>query len=48
MKIICLSEVRDKIKDLVQTANFELQDNVLDVIIDMESKKESLVLLLTL
>ncbi len=41
MKIIRLSEVRDKIKDLVQTANFELQDDVLDVIKDMESKEVS-------
>jgi fumarate hydratase subunit alpha len=41
MKIIRLSEVRDKIKDLVQTANFELQDDVLDVIKDMEAKEES-------
>ena len=41
MKIIRLSEVRDRIKDLVQTANFELQDDVLAVIKDMESKEES-------
>jgi fumarate hydratase subunit alpha len=41
MKIIRLSEVRDKIKDLVQTANFELQGDVLDVIKNMEAKEES-------
>jgi len=41
MKVVRLSEVRDKIKDIVQTANFELQDDVLDVIKDMESKEES-------
>lgn len=41
MKTVHLSEVRDKIKGLVQTANFELQDDVLDVIKSMEAKEES-------
>ncbi len=41
MKTINLSEVRDKIKDLVQEANFELQDDVLQVIKDMQAKEES-------
>lgn len=41
MKTINLSEVRDKIKDLVQTANFELQDDVLDVINAMKAQEES-------
>ena len=42
MKIISLAEVRDKIKNLVQEANFELQDDVLDVINDMEKREEFL------
>jgi fumarate hydratase subunit alpha len=41
MKTINLSEVRDKIKELVQTANFELQDDVLDVINEMKAQEES-------
>jgi len=41
MKTINLSEVRDKVKDIVQEANFELQDDVLKVIKDMQAKEES-------
>ena len=41
MKTINLSEVRDKIKELVQTANFELQDDVVNVINEMKDKEES-------
>jgi len=41
MKTIRLSEVRDRIKDLVQKANFELQDDVLTVIKSMEKTEES-------
>jgi fumarate hydratase subunit alpha len=41
MKVISLVKVRDTIKDLVQKANFELQDDVLDVIKNMEEKEES-------
>lgn len=41
MKVISLAKVRDTIKDLVQKANFELQDDVLDVIKNMEEKEES-------
>lgn len=41
MKIISLAEVRDKVKDVVQEANFELQEDVLKVIKDMEVKEES-------
>ncbi len=41
MKIVSLAEVRDKIKDLVQEANFELQEDVLQVIKDMMEKEES-------
>lgn len=41
MKVISLAQVRDTIKDLVQEANFELQDDVLEVIKDMEKKEES-------
>jgi fumarate hydratase subunit alpha len=41
MKTIKLSKVRDNIKDMVQTANFELQDDVLQVIKDMAKKEES-------
>ncbi len=41
MKTISLAKVRDKIKDLVQEANFELQPDVLEVIKDMEKKEES-------
>ena len=41
MKIVSLAEVRDKIKGLVQEANFELQEDVLQVIKDMMEKEES-------
>jgi fumarate hydratase subunit alpha len=41
LKVVQLSAVRDKIKDLVQQANFELQDDVLKVIKDMSAKEES-------
>ena len=41
MKVIKLSEVRDRIKNLVQKANFELQDDVLKVIKEMAAKEES-------
>ncbi len=41
MKVIKLSEVRDRIKNLVQEANFELQEDVLKVIKDMAAKEES-------
>jgi fumarate hydratase subunit alpha len=41
MKVVKLSQVRDKIKDLVQVANFELQEDVLKVITEMAEKEES-------
>ncbi|MGQ9673820.1 MAG: fumarate hydratase [Candidatus Aminicenantales bacterium] len=41
MKVIKLSEVRDRIKNMVQEANFELQDDVLKVIQGMGAKEES-------
>lgn len=41
MKTINLSEVRDKIKELVQTGNFELQDDVVNVVNEMKDKEES-------
>ena len=41
MKVISLAKVRDIIKDLVQKANFELQDDVIDIIKEMEKKEES-------
>jgi len=41
MKTISLAEVKDKIKDMVQEANFNLQDDVLKVIKEMEAKEES-------
>jgi fumarate hydratase subunit alpha len=41
LKVVKLVEVRDKIKNLVQEANFELQDDVLAVIKDMAAKEES-------
>jgi fumarate hydratase subunit alpha len=41
MKVISLAKVRDTIKDLVQKANFELQDDVLAVVKEMEKKEES-------
>ncbi len=41
MKVVKLSEVRNRIKDLVQEANFELQDDVLKVIKEMAAKEEA-------
>lgn len=41
MKIISLAEVRDKVKNLVQEANFVLQDDVRAVIESMEKLEES-------
>jgi fumarate hydratase subunit alpha len=41
MKTISLAKVRDQIKDLVQEANFVLQDDVLAVVKEMEKKEES-------
>jgi len=41
MKVISLAKVRDTVKDLVQKANFELQDDVLAVVKEMEKKEES-------
>ena len=41
MKVVKLSAVRDKIKNLVQEANFELQDDVLQVVKDMAAREES-------
>jgi fumarate hydratase subunit alpha len=41
MKVVKLSQVRDKIKDLVQEANFELQEDVFKVITEMAKKEES-------
>jgi len=41
MKTINLSEVRDKVRDIVQKANFELQDDVMKVIEEMEKREES-------
>jgi fumarate hydratase subunit alpha len=41
LKVVKLSAVRDKIKDLVQQANFELQDDVMAVIKEMAAKEES-------
>jgi len=41
MKTISLTKVRDQIKDLVQEANFVLQDDVLAVVKEMEKKEES-------
>lgn len=41
MKTIILSEVRDKIRELVQTGNFVLQDDVVNVINEMKDKEES-------
>ncbi|MGB7296408.1 MAG: fumarate hydratase [Candidatus Aminicenantales bacterium] len=41
MKVVKLSKVRDKIKDLVQVANFELQDDVAKVINEMAKIEES-------
>jgi fumarate hydratase subunit alpha len=41
MKVVKLTQVRDKIKDIVQEANFELQKDVLQVINDLAKKEES-------
>jgi len=41
MKTINLSEVRDKIRELVQTGNFVLQDDVVNVVNEMKDKEES-------
>jgi fumarate hydratase subunit alpha len=41
LRVVRLVEVRDKIRDLVQEANFELQDDVLAVIKGMAAKEES-------
>lgn len=41
MKIISLAEVRDRVKNLVQEANFVLQDDVRAVIESMEKLEES-------
>jgi fumarate hydratase subunit alpha len=41
MKVISFAKVRDTIKDLVQKANFELQNDVIDVVKEMEKKEES-------
>ncbi len=41
MKVVKLSAVRDKIKDLVQQANFELQDDVIAVVKEMAAKEEA-------
>jgi fumarate hydratase subunit alpha len=41
MKVVKLTQVRDKIKDIVQVANFELQDDVLKVIYELAKEEES-------
>lgn len=41
MKTIILSEVRDKIRGVVQKANFELQEDTLKLIKEMYAKEES-------
>lgn len=41
MKTINLSEVRDKVKELVQTGNFVLQEDVVKVVNEMKEKEES-------
>jgi len=41
MKVVKLTEVRDKIKDMVQEANFVLQPDVLKVINELAAKEES-------
>ncbi|HHF42384.1 MAG: fumarate hydratase [Candidatus Aminicenantes bacterium] len=41
MKRIRLSTVRDKIKEIVQQANFELQDDVLKILQEWREKEES-------
>jgi len=42
MKTVSMAEVRDRIKDIVQEANFNLQDDVLKVIKEMSVIEESL------
>ncbi len=41
MKTVSMAEVRDRIKDIVQEANFNLQDDVLKVIKEMSVIEES-------
>ncbi len=41
MKVVKLSQVRDKVKDIVQKANFALQEDVFKVINEMAKKEES-------
>ncbi len=41
MKTINLSEVRDKIRELVQTGNFVLQNDVINTVNEMKDKEES-------
>ena len=41
MKTINLSEVREKVREIVQKANFELQDDTLAVIKEMDAKEDS-------
>jgi len=41
MKTISFTAVRDKVRDIVQEANFELQDDVIQVIKDMQKIEES-------
>ncbi len=41
MKVISLAEVKNKIKDMVQEANFELQEDALQVVKQMEEREES-------
>jgi fumarate hydratase subunit alpha len=41
MKVVKLTQVRDKIKDMVQEANFELQEDVLQVINELAKEEES-------
>jgi fumarate hydratase subunit alpha len=41
MKVVKLTQVRDRIKDIVQEANFELQGDVLRVINELARKEES-------
>jgi fumarate hydratase subunit alpha len=41
MKVVKLTQIRDRIKDIVQEANFELQEDVLRVINELAKKEES-------
>jgi len=41
MKTISFTAVRDRVRDIVQEANFELQDDVIQVIKDMQEREES-------